>query len=359
MKIDNVAARLVVVPLGAARGGSGATSVQVLHVTVHDTDGASGTGFTYALTGGIEGAHAILTSLYTPAVTGLDPLDWERTWHRLWAATHRVGRGVALPALSALDIAMWDLRARRAGLPLFRLLGAHRDTVPIYGSGRATHQMSDDDLVAGALSYVEEGYRAVKLRAGVHGVEADVRRVARVREAVGPEIVIMVDCNERLTAADAQRLGHRLGEHDVAWMEEPLPSDDVRGHALLAARCPVPIAVGEHLLGRFEAKQYLDEGACAVLMPDAPLAGGISECLRIATLAEAASVAISPHFLPELHVHLAAAAKSATYVEHFPLIDDLLAETLTVRDGMAVPPDRPGHGMRWNPEALDHYTVKG
>ncbi|MEO3886679.1 mandelate racemase/muconate lactonizing enzyme family protein [Nonomuraea sp. B5E05] len=348
---------MAVVPLGAARGGSGATSVQVLHVIIYDTDGASGTGFTYALTGGIEGSLAIADKLYGPAITGMNPLDWDRVWHELCAATHRLGRGVALPALSALDIAMWDLRARRAGLPLYRLLGAYRESVPIYGSGRATHQMSEDELVTGALTYLGEGYGAIKLRAGVHGIEQDIQRIAAVREAVGPDIRIMVDCNERLDLAEAQRFAHRLNELDVAWMEEPLPAGDVRGHALLAARSPVPIAVGEHLQGRFEVKQYLDQGACAILMPDAPLAGGVSEWLRISTLAEVSGIAISPHFLPELHVHLAAAAKPATYVEHFPLIDDLLLETVTVRGGMAVPPDLPGHGMRWNPDALDRFTA--
>jgi L-alanine-DL-glutamate epimerase-like enolase superfamily enzyme len=357
VKIDSVVARWVKVPLGAARGGSGATSLDVLHVTVRDIDGAVGTGFTYALTGGITGARAILAEVMTPLATGMDLLDWERTWHRLWDLTHRVGRGVALPALSALDIAIWDLRAHRAGLPLYRLLGAHRDTVPIYGSGRATHHMTDTELVAGAVSYVEEGYQAVKLRAGALGTERDIARVAAVRAEVGPEIRLMVDCNERLDLAEAHRLAHRLGDLDVAWLEEPLRSDDVDGHAQLAARSPVPIAVGEHLQGRFEAQQYLDRRAAAVLMPDAPLTGGVTEWMRIATLAEARSVAISPHFLPELHVHLAAAAPAATFVEHFPLLDDLLEETLTIRHGMVEPPTRAGHGIRWDSSALDRYEV--
>ncbi|MGP3937852.1 mandelate racemase/muconate lactonizing enzyme family protein [Nonomuraea sp. KM88] len=356
VKIDRVATRLAVVPLGAARGGSGATSLQVLHVTVHDVEGETGTGFTYALTGGIEAARAILDDLYGPRVVGADPLTWDRHWHELRAATHRLGGGVATAALSALDIAVWDLRARAAGLPLYRFLGAHRESVPIYGSGRATHQMTDEELVAGALAYAGEGYDAIKLRAGALGLERDVARVAAVREAVGPAVRIMVDCNERLDLAQAQRLGRRLDDLDVSWLEEPLPSHDVAGHALLAARCPIPIAAGEHLQGPHAFKQYLDQGAASILMPDAPLAGGITAWNRIAVLAEASSVAVSPHFLPELHVHLAAATKTATYVEHFPLLDDLLLETLTPAGGSVAPPSRPGHGLRWNPDALDRYS---
>lgn len=357
MKVDSVSQRLVQVPLGAARGGSGATSLQVLHVTVRDTDGAAGTGFTYSLTGGLTAARAILAEVMTPLTAGMDPLDWARTWHRLWDLTHRLGRGVALPALSALDIAVWDLRAQRAGLPLYRLLGAYRDAVPIYGSGRSTHRMTDAELVAGVASYVAEGYHAVKLRAGALGLERDIARVAAVRAEVGPDVRLMVDCNERLDLAEAHRFARRLGDLDVAWLEEPLRSDDVDGHAQLAARSPVPIAAGEHLQGRFEAKQYLDRQAVAVLMPDAPLTGGVTEWQRIATLAEASSVAVSPHFLPELHVHLAAAASAATFVEHFPLLDDLLEETLTVRDGVAEPPARAGHGIRWDESALGRFEV--
>jgi L-alanine-DL-glutamate epimerase-like enolase superfamily enzyme len=357
MKIRNIDTKSLVVPLGAARGGSGATNLQVLHVSVHTADGLTGTGFTYSLTGGVEGARAILDTTFAPHVTGLDPLDWDRTWFHLLDATHRVGRGVALPALSALDIAIWDLRAKAAGLPLYRLLGAQRNSVPVYGSGRATHKMSDGELVEGALSYIAEGYRAVKLRVGALGLERDIKRVAAVRAAVGPDVQIMVDCNERLDLAQAQRLAHRLADLDITWIEEPLVSDDVASHAVLAARSPIPLAVGEHLQGRFEFKNYLDHGAASVVMPDAPLTGGISEWVRIATLAEAASVAVTPHFLPELHVHLVASTKAATYLEHFPLIDDLLTETVTVIDGFASPPGLPGHGMRWDQEALERYTI--
>jgi L-alanine-DL-glutamate epimerase-like enolase superfamily enzyme len=305
----------------------------------------------------VQAARAIIDPVFGPRIKGADLLAWDRLWHDLWQQTRRSGHGAGLAALSALDIAVWDLRARSAGLPLFRMLGAHREQVPVYGSGRATHQMSDSDLVAGALAYVNEGYHAVKLRAGALGIERDHARVTAVREAVGPGVQIMIDCNERLNLAEAQRLAHRLAPLDITWLEEPLPADDVAGHQLLAARSPIPIAVGEHLQGRFEVKRYLDCGGAAVIMPDAPLTGGVSEWLRIATLAEASGVAVSPHFLPELHVHLAAAARAATWIEHFPLIDDLLLDTLVPRDGTIAPPDRPGHGMLWDQAALDRYAA--
>ncbi len=345
------------VPFEGARGGSGATGVDVVVVTLADDEGAIGTGFTYALTGGAEAVVALIAATDRPLVLGTRLDGWDRTWLDLWDRTHRLGRGVALPALSAIDIAVWDLRARRADLPLHRLLGSVRDTIEVYGSGRSTNQMTLDELVAGTRSYLDEGYQAVKLRVGARRLEEDAERVAGVRDAVGDDVRLMVDCNERLDQAGALWLGRRLADLDVYWMEEPLRSDDVAGHARLASRVGVPIAVGEHLLGRFEFAAYLQAGAAAVVMPDAPLVGGVTEWLRIATLAEALGASVSPHFLPELHVHLAAAAPAATSIEHFPLIDDLLEETLVAVDGHMAPPDRPGHGIRWDAAAVDRFRI--
>jgi L-alanine-DL-glutamate epimerase-like enolase superfamily enzyme len=341
------------VPLGAGRGGSGATKVDLLLVTVTDDEGAIGTGFTYALTGGADGVHALLTGTVRDQVLGTQPDHWPQVWQRIWDDTHRLGRGLAVPALSAVDIAVWDLRARRANLPLFRFLGAHHDDVEVYGSGRATHAMSVEQLIDGTRSYVDEGYHAVKLRIGARRAEEDVERVRAVREAVGDGVRIMIDCNERLDLPTAHWVGARLADVGVYWLEEPLRSDDVAGHASLAAGVAVPVAVGEHLHGRFEFAAYLRAGAASVLQPDVPLTGGVTEWLRISAIAEAFGAVLSPHFLPELHVHLAAAVPNCTYIEHFPLIDDVLLETLPIKNGRVAPPERPGHGMLWNHDALD------
>lgn len=345
------------IPLGSGRGGSGATSVDLLRTTVTTDDGASGTGFTYALTGGAEALHAMLTGLVRDLVVGARLDEWPQHWHRIADRTRRLGRGVALPALSGADIAVWDLRARRAEQPLYRFLGAHTDRVPVYGSGRSTHAMSVEELVEGAQAYVDEGYDAIKLRVGARRAEEDVERVRAVREKLGDGLRIMVDANERLDLPTALWLARRLDELGVHWLEEPLPADDVAGHAHLAATGGVPIAVGEHLHGRFEFANYLRAGAASILQPDVPLVGGVTEWLRISAVAEVFGAVLTPHFLPELHVHLAAAVPNCTTVEHFPLIDDVLQETLTINDGVATPPDRPGHGMRWDEDALDRFRT--
>jgi L-alanine-DL-glutamate epimerase-like enolase superfamily enzyme len=356
--VARVSSRLLRLPLGKARGGSGATEIQVVFVTVADTDGAEGTGFTYALGGGAEGMHALIEAVFAPAMMEIRLSAWERAWHEFWSATHRLGRGVALPALSAVDIAIWDLRARRAGQPLHRLLGTYREAIPAYGSGRATHAMSTEELIAGTRSYLDEGYRAVKLRAGARSAEEDVDRITAVREAVGPAVRLMIDCNERLDVATALYFGRQLEALHIFWLEEPLIADDRAGHAQLSSQLRIPIAVGEHLLGRFEFADYISQRAAAILQPDAPLMGGISECMRVATLAEAANLTLSPHAFPELHIHLCAAAKACSYIEHFPLIDGLLAEPLQVEQGVMRPPERPGHGIRWNEEALKRFQVR-
>ena len=351
--IADLRTQWVRIPLGAARGGSGATQVDLLHVTVADDSGREGTGFTYSLTGGAEAVHALLGATVRESVIGCRLDHWPRCWQSVWERGHRLGRGITLSALSAVDIAVWDLRARAAELPLYRFLGAHRDAIPIYGSGRATHQMTLDELVEGTRTYLAEGYDAVKLRVGARRPEEDVERVRGVREAVGERVRIMVDCNERLDLPTAQWMARRLTDLQVFWMEEPLHAGDIAGHATLARDGGLPIAVGEHLHGRFEFGAYLRAGAASVLQPDVPLTGGVTEWLRISAAAETFGAVLSPHFLPELHVHLASAVPNCSYIEHFPLIDDVLLETVLVENGVATPPDRPGHGISWDDAALD------
>jgi L-alanine-DL-glutamate epimerase-like enolase superfamily enzyme len=341
--------------LGQGRGGSGATQVELIIVTLRLDNGNTGTGFTYALTGGGTSIKALIDDTLSEQVVGSSLLEWDAKWHQLWHMTHRLGRGVALPAISAIDIAVWDAKARESQLPLYQLLGAIRDEVPVYGSGRATHSMTTEQLIEGAQSYIAEGYKAIKLRAGAFSLAEDVQRISTVRQAVGPDIQIMIDCNERLNYADALWLGKKLADLDIYWMEEPLAADDVLGHKRLAEQLNLNIAVGEHLQGRFEFVQYIDQRAASILQPDAPLVGGISEWKRIATIAEGFGLSISPHFLPELHIHLAASTNNCISIEHFPLIDDVLETTLQAHNGYMRVPQTPGHGIQWDEEKLEYY----
>ncbi|WP_162287804.1 mandelate racemase/muconate lactonizing enzyme family protein [Indiicoccus explosivorum] len=353
--IRNLESKYLHIPLGKGRGGSGATGVDFILVEMTSSDGLIGTGFTFALTGGGTSVKTYLDDTAAPVVLNTKLQEWDKHWHTLWDKHQRMGNGNGLLALSAIDIAVWDIRAKEQNLPLYHLLGAQRETMPIYGSGRATHGMTTTELIEGALSYKEEGYRAIKLRAGALGIAKDVKRIQAVREAVGDDFDIMVDCNERLTYPEALQLGRHLEELNIYWMEEPLPAGDINGHQRLAEQLRIPIAVGEHLHGRFEFVNYIKQNAASIFQPDVPLVGGISEWNRIANITEGHGYVLTPHFLPEFHIQLGLSAKNCISIEHFPLIDDILLETLQIENGVAIPPNRSGHGLQWDREKIDYY----
>jgi L-alanine-DL-glutamate epimerase-like enolase superfamily enzyme len=166
----------------------------------------------------------------------------------------------------------------------------------------------------------------------------------------------MVDCNEQLTLADALWLGSRLADLGYRWLEEPLIAEDIEGHALLASRLDVPLAVGEHLVGRYEFAHHLRSTPIGVYQPDAALTGGVGEAMRIAALADAGNRSVNFHSLPELHIHLAVACPNACYVEDFGILNGVLADRLTPRDGVVVPPERSGHGIVWDADAVRRFT---
>lgn len=357
MKIMTAEADLLRVPLGAGRGGSGATELELIVVHLHLENEEVGVGFTYSLNGGGGSILSLIEDLIFPRAKDLDMMYWDRVWDELWAMTHRLGSGISSLAIAAVDIAVWDARAKTHDLPLYQLLGARRHEIPVYGSGRSIHSMSVEQLIEGAQQYVNEGYHAIKLRVGAKAPEEDVSRVAAVRRAVGEEVRIMVDCNERLDYPTALWLGKRLEEYGIYWMEEPLPSQFVDGYRQLAQNLAVPIAAGEHLHNQYEFADYVRQGAASILMPDAPIVGGITEWMRIASTAEAFGVSVSPHFLPELHIHCALATPNCVAVEHFPLIDDVLTESLVPEDGQMKPFDRRGHGIVFDPDKVDRFRI--
>ncbi|MDR5785453.1 mandelate racemase/muconate lactonizing enzyme family protein [Caballeronia sp. LP003] len=343
-------------PLGAARGGSGATRLQLALVSLTDKSGAVGSGYCYTLGPGMASVFSILEELYLPTVVGMGITAWSAERAKLRGLTHRMGANLTSLASSAVDIAIWDLQAVRQDLPLYRLMGAQRGTVPVYGSGRSTHAMTTQELIEGAVTYVDEGYKAVKLRIGMRTASEDLARVAAVRDVIGSGIGIMIDANERLDLPTALWLAPRLVDLDVLWFEEPLPSQNIDGYRVLQAGATPPIAIGEHLLGLREFVNFTN--IASIWMPDIPLCGGITEFMKIDSLAEAHGAVVSPHFLPELHIHAAVAGSATTWLEHFPLLDELLIETLRIKDGEAKPTDRAGHGMRWDHEKILHLATK-
>jgi L-talarate/galactarate dehydratase len=331
--------------------------VEVIGVNLRTDEGVDAMGFTFTDDGGGGRAvKALLDDLLVPAIKGIEVEPPRAIWPRLWECVHQLGRGASTMAIAAIDIALWDLQARRNGRSLAKELGQVHDRLPAYGSGKASPFHPIPELVRLTMTFIDEGVKAVKLRVGVDPV-ADVHRVAAVREAVGPDVRIMCDANERLDVATATWLGHRFADLDVFWFEEPIARDDVAGYRRLREALPMPMAGGEHLFGANDFVPFVDAGALDILQPDACYCGGITEMMRVGELAAIHGLAFAPHHVTELHVSVAAALPSAIYVEYFPMLGELLAHDLEVEDGHVLVPDRPGHGIEFVDSAWSEFRV--
>ncbi|GAA4984177.1 mandelate racemase/muconate lactonizing enzyme family protein [Actinopolymorpha pittospori] len=331
---------------------------ETVFVEITTDDGHTGLGYSYTIGTGGRAVVALLRTDLLPRLHGREAGDIEAVWSQLYAVTRATSIGVVTAlALAAVDTALWDIRCQRAGEPLWRMAGGYRQEVPVYDTEGGWLQLPTEELVRGALAARDAGWTGVKVKVGKPRVATDVARIAAVRAAVGPELEIMVDANQSLTVADATRRARAFEELDVAWFEEPLPADDVSGHAALARASSVPVAVGESLysLGQFRA--YLEAGAVGIVQVDVARIGGITPWLKVAHLAEAFNVKVAPHFLMELHVSLAAAVPNGLYVEHIPQLRAITTEEMRIVDGHAVASDSPGLGIAWDLDAINDRRV--
>lgn len=336
-------------------------------VRVVSEDGLVGSGYSYAVNASGRLLAAAVEDAFAPRLVGDDSTRVEGIWRDLYKDALLIGRaGAAMRALSAVDIALWDLSARTAGLPLSRYLGAVAlDSVPAYGSGGYyLPGKTNDDLAAEMRAFVDRGYDAVKMKVGRLSPAEDAERVRVVREAIGDDVHLMLDANNAFPdLSAAMRHMERIEPFRPYWIEEPFLPDDIDNHARLARRTPVMVATGEIEAGRWRFKEILDKEAAAILQPDAIVCGGVTEFRRIAQTAASYGVTIAPHAWHDIHVHLVASAPNATYVEFMP--DDsivnfrrLIDVQLQDRDGSLLLPDRPGLGFDFAPAALAEYGVR-
>jgi L-alanine-DL-glutamate epimerase-like enolase superfamily enzyme len=275
-----------------------------------------------------------------------------------WRAMNFIGHaGLSLIALSALDTACWDLAARAANQPLFRYLGGDRTRVPTYASSGLWIDYSVDALLREAEEFVKQGHRAMKLRVGRADPEEDVERVRIVRDAMGNDAALLADVNQGWDEATAIRIGRRLEEHDLYWLEEPLPYDDLAGCARVAAALDMRIATGETDYGSAAMKRHLEARAADVLMPDLQRMGGPTEFLRAAALCQAWQQPVSSHLFSETSAHLLAAVPNALILEHMGWWQPLFTEPLSIEGGCVVLSERPGIGVELSPDALKRFRA--
>jgi L-alanine-DL-glutamate epimerase-like enolase superfamily enzyme len=324
-----------------------------------DTDaGLAGLGFAYALQGSGRALHAVAVDDLTPLLVGENALDHERLETKAYWLLQTVGRlGLVQQAYSAVDVALWDLKGKAAGLPLCKLLGGARPSAPAYGSDTGWLHLAPEEIVEQSRPYLDRGLMGVKVKVGL-GVEADVERVERVRDGLGDDAWFAVDANERYAYRDALAFGRFLEEEVGAdWFEEPLICEDLDGHARLAAKLDVSLAAGEMLFGVDEFRAYLQRGALAVVQPDVTRLGGITPTLRVIALAAVHELPVSPHLLPEIGVHLCCGLEAVTSVEWMPWLAPLWAEPARFERGELVPPPTPGLGLEVDPDALGRWRV--
>jgi L-alanine-DL-glutamate epimerase-like enolase superfamily enzyme len=333
------------------------TEVAFLFAEIHTEAGLEGVGFSYSKRAGgpAQFAHAREVA---PDLIGEDPSDIGRLWTKLVWAGASVGRsGAATQALAAIDVALWDLKAKRAGLPLAKLLGAHRDSVRCYNTSGGFLHEPIEQVLDNATRTLGSGVGGIKIKVGHPDRAEDLRRVRVVREHIGDDAPLMVDANQQWDRPTAMRVGRALEEFGLVWIEEPLDAYDAEGHAALARSLDTAIASGEMLTSVAEHAELIRHGAVDILQPDAPRIGGITQFLKLAALAEHRNLALAPHFAMEIHVHLAAAYPHEPWVEHFDWLYPLFPERLEIRDGRMHLSDRPGLGVTLSEQARE-WTVE-
>jgi L-alanine-DL-glutamate epimerase-like enolase superfamily enzyme len=300
---------------------------------------------------------ALLADHLAPRLIGREAEHIEAIWRDLLFHTHATSVGaITALALAALDTALWDLRCRRAGLPLAVLAGGAKDSCPLYTTEGGWLHLPPAALIDDALQAKARGFGGAKIKIGRPHVAEDVERLSAVRDAVGAGWDIMTDANQGFTLSEAIRRARHLEALDIAWFEEPLPGDDVAGHAELARHTSVPIAVGESLYSASQFKDYLQAGACSIVQVDVARIGGITPWLKVAHLAEAFNVAVCPHFLMELHVGLCCAVPNGRWVEYIPQLEAITERGLDIRDGRAYPSPEPGLGINWDWDAIGRHS---
>jgi L-alanine-DL-glutamate epimerase-like enolase superfamily enzyme len=327
---------------------------ELITVRVHDTDGAQGTGYTYTV--GCNGAaiHATVAQDFAPLLQGQRADLIEALWQKLWWASHYGGRGgAAAMSIAAVDIALWDLKARKLGVPLWTLLGGHDARVPCYAGG-IDLQFTLERLLAQTDDNLKKGFRAIKMKVGRHKLSEDVARVRAMREHLGADFPLMVDANMRWTPDEAVRAARAMRAFDVYWLEEPTIPDDVEGHARVVREGGLPVATGENLHTLYEFKRMIAAGAVTFPEPDVTVCGGVTGFMKVAGLAEAFNLPVTSHGAHDITVHLLAAAPNRSYLEaHGFGLDRYIADPLTIADGFAVAPDRPGHGIEFDWTGLE------
>ncbi|MGB3955438.1 MAG: mandelate racemase/muconate lactonizing enzyme family protein [Brooklawnia sp.] len=361
MEIEQVDVGLYKVPLDRTMKDSthgDMSYFELITVRIADRDGVTGTGYSYGVNAGGAGIAVLIDRYLRDVLVGKDADQIEALWQQMWWCLHYAGRGGPVTsAISAVDIALWDLLGRRSGQPLWKLFGGYDPVVPVYAGG-IDLELSTEELLAQSDRFQSEGFRAIKMKVGRPNPREDVTRVAAMREHLGENFPLMADANMKWTADQAIRMARALQPFDLMWLEEPVIPDDFDGQLRVVREGGLPIAAGENWHTIYEFARAISTGAVTFVEPDVCNCGGYTVFNKIAALAEANNLPLTSHGVHDLTVHSLAAAPTRTYMEaHGFAMGDYMDQQMQVCDGFVTAPDRPGHGIDLDFDLLEPHRA--
>lgn len=329
---------------------------ELVTVEIEDTEGMTGLGYTYTVNNGGAAVASVIDRDLKPLVLGEDSTRIAAIWEKMWWSMHYVGRGGPVSfGISAVDIALWDLNAKRQNQPLWKYLGGHDAKVPAYAGGIDLY-LTTEQLISQTKENLDKGFRAIKMKVGRENLSEDLERLSAMREFLGDDFPLMIDANMRWTRDQAIRAIHEIAQYKPFWIEEPLIPEDDAGHAMLASVGKVPIAAGENLHTLQEFQRMINLNAVSFPEPDVSNCGGITVWMKVAALAEAHNMKVTSHGVHDLHVHLLAAVSNKSYLEvHGFGLEEYIQHPMKIDNGFAHAPDRPGHGVSFDWQALAEH----
>ena len=365
MKIADAEVFLLQIPLEKPLADSISkwNRIEMIVLKVISSSGLEGWGFNWTIGIGGDMVRDMLSRYLIPTIRGMN-LDFskiipDQIYERntfLW--DYRLGKtGLAQMGMCAIDMALWDIRCKSSDVPLWKYLGACRDTVPAYNTDVGWLSWSVDELINNIRGAIRDGFTAVKIKVGKSDPSEDYDRIKRVREAVGGKVKIMADVNTKWDVNTAIKWGKKLEDHDIFWLEEPISPLDVTGHAKIASALRTPIAVGESIYSKYTFREYINANACEVAQPDATKVTGITEWLEVASLASANNVPIVPHTNIQfpVHVQLGASTPNVIMVEYVPWCTDVWKEPIRLENGNFVLQAAPGLGTEIKSSMIEQY----